>query len=69
MILIIFAVVFMAISLFFLRQANDIEKHTSSSSEYILTHIKGSARGSMGKIESNSMLEEKRRRLKKGARF
>lgn len=52
-------------SLVLLNMTNGIENHEENSSGYFLEHIKGTARGSMGKFESNSMLELKREKLKK----
>lgn len=67
MILLLFAGVFILISIILLQigkymlENNMPVNHTS----YTASFVKGSARGTIGMFESNSMLEAKRAKLKK----
>ena len=70
MILVLFAIAFVIISLILLHIIHDWEDRLAVPSVYKLYYIKGSARGSMGRFISNSMLEEKRTRInRKNSKF
>lgn len=62
--LIIFAVAFVIVSCVIVRLADNVLINNKSSN-YITLYIKGTARGSIGLFESNSMLEAKRANLRK----
>lgn len=69
MILIIFLLLFIAVSFIFIRKIDYINKHSYMAPLYVTEYIKGTARGSMGKFISNSMLEHKRKSLDKNSKF
>lgn len=62
--LIIFVVAFVIVSYVIVRLANNVLVNNQCSN-YITFYVKGTARGSIGLFESNSMLEAKRATLKK----
>ncbi len=67
--LIIFVVAFIIVSYVIVHLANNVLVNNQSSN-YITLYIKGTARGSIGLFESNSMLEAKRASLqKKNSKF
>ena len=70
MILVLFAIAFVVRTVRLLHIIQDWEDRLALPSVYKLDYIKGSARGSMGRFISNSMLEEKRTRIdRKNSKF
>lgn len=67
--LFIFAAAFVIVSCVIVRLADRVLANNGNSN-YITLYVKGTARGSMGMFESNSMLEAKRAKLlRRNSRF
>lgn len=70
MILVLFVIAFVIEAMVILKIAKHFLKNNSNTSHIDLTFVKGTTRGSIGLLETDEILEVKRRQLKrKTAKF